>query len=125
MQKDFWACLQVLHGNTAGLLTIQREGESLYIYRVDVKSASDREIQCFYYNILEDINMLGKKHTILNIYVTPLYGYGTSMYTNSINHLCLGKEFSKENSRVLLTYKVCSSDVSLNKRTVEFFKYNI
>ena len=96
---------------------------------------------------LEDINMLGKKHTILNIYVTPLYGYGTSMYTNSINHLCLGKEFSTENprlheqlrahakalgggvsplpKRVLLTYKVCSSDVSLNKRTVEFFKYNI
>ena len=123
-QSDFWACLKLNYecGKNAGIVSIQREGDALYMYRVDAKSASNIEFQCLYYNCLEDIRSLVNKHGIRSIHVVPLYGYGVEMYTDSMKHIS-GEEIITTQPRIHLTYSVCLHDSKPSKRTAEFLRY--
>lgn len=123
MPSDFWACLQIRYPRekqVAGIVFLERKDDALYLYRVSTRCT---DIQSLYYSILEDMRLLVNRHApgIRSMLVQPLYGYGMTLYTDSIKHL--QKEIVVAPPRVLLTYNVCSVDNKPSKRTIDFLKY--
>lgn len=131
--QEFSTCIKVCVGDEpVGCLTMQREGDSLYIDRFHTQDATKAEFACIYFNILEDVRQsLHKVIDINNVYVQELYGFGYDLFVDSVKYLKFGWTLETHNLnepilRMNLGYSILTFNTYILKRVVSYeqYKYN-